>query len=237
MSERDQGRPRGFDVDEAAQLAAEVQELGFDAAHMIVDRFVELFEHFRVGGLAPTRVADDAPRDAPGETEPVRQPSSVHFRVDDGGSRRLQADAQRALESYLDVLRHVAELGLPFLEGAGPQPRTGGDGLELPDLAPGGQTSARLWIHNSTGSAAIGLRPWTSGLLSHDGSTLGAHLVTFRPDRIDRLDPGASAELLMVATTPQGTPVGLYHGQILVEGLPATAFPVSVRVVGNRRAS
>ncbi|MGZ4802104.1 MAG: hypothetical protein ACXV9P_05815, partial [Acidimicrobiia bacterium] len=56
----DHGSERqGFDVEEAARLTAEVRELGFDAARMIVERFVELFDHF--GTDAPSdAAADDA---------------------------------------------------------------------------------------------------------------------------------------------------------------------------------
>ncbi len=228
MSEHGGARPQGFDVEEAARLAGEVRELGFDAARMIVERFVELFDHFRADAPTGSAAADasgGAPTSEPG---PGRPPPSVHFRIDDGVRRRLQADAQRALEGYLDVLRRVGELGLPFLDGTVPEGGGAlGDGLELPDLAPGGRTSTRLWLHNSTGSAVTMLRPWTSGLVSHDGSTLGSAPVTFRPERIDRLDPGTSAEILVAAAAPPDAPPGLYHGQIFVEGLPATAFPAA----------
>ncbi|MGZ4149697.1 MAG: COG1470 family protein [Actinomycetota bacterium] len=228
----DHGSERqGFDVEEAARLTAEVRELGFDAARMIVERFVELFDHFWPDAPTGTGASDGS--GSASEPGPVRLPPAVHFRVDDGVRRRLQADAQRALESFLDVLRRVGELGLPFLDGVEPEGGAVGDGLELPDLAPGGRTSARLWLHNSTGSAVTGLRPWTSGLVSHDGSALGAELVTFRPDRVDRLDPGGSVEILVAVTAPPDARLGLHHGQILVEGLAATAFPARVRVVGE----
>ena len=224
MSDDGASTHRGFDVEDAARLAAEVQELGFDAARMIVERFVELFDGYRGGASAASGTRAGPSRPAP----------AVFFRVDDSARRRMQAEAQRALESYFDVLRRVGDLSFGYLDG-GRSEREGaaGDGLELPDVAPGGRTSTRLWLHNSTGSAAAGLRPWTSGLVSHDGSTLGAELVAFRPERVDRLDPGASTEILVAVTAPADAPLGLYHGQILVEGLDTTAFPVRVRVVSQ----
>ena len=60
-----------------------------------------------------------------------------------------------------------------------------------------------------------------------------AALVTFAPVRVERLDPGASAEILVALAVRPDATLGLYHGQILVEGLDTTAFPVRARVVNQ----
>jgi hypothetical protein len=214
----------GFDPDEAVRLVAEVQELGFNAARMVVDRFAEMFDHYRAQAAGDT--TNGGERDA--ETEP-----GVRFHVDDGAYRRLQSDAQRALEMYLDVLRRFSEASLPFFDrarswGASAPDR---DGLVLPDVAPGGRSSARMWLRNTTGSAVTNLRLWTPGLFTHTGDALAAHAVTFSPERVQRLDPGQSSEILVVVSVVDDAAVGSYHAHVLVEGLADTAFPLSARVV------
>ena len=88
-----------------------------------------------------------------------------------------------------------------------------------------------MWLHNTTGSAVTDLRTWTSGLASHTGAALGDDAVTFRPERVDRLDPAGSEEILVIVNVDEDALPGSYHGQILVEGLADAAFPLTVRVV------
>jgi hypothetical protein len=214
----------GFDPAEAARLVAEVQDLGFNAARMVVDRFGEMFDRFRADAASDTTNGDEGgPKAEPG----------VRFRVDDGAYRRLQSDAQRALEMYLDVLRRFSEVSLPFFDRAPSWGASapGSEGLVLPEVAPGGRSSARMWLQNTTGSAVTSLRLWTPGLFTHTGDALAAEAVTFSPERIQRLDPGESSEILVVASVVDDAVVGSYHGHVLVEGLADTAFPLIARVV------
>jgi hypothetical protein len=214
----------GFDPDAAARLVAEVQDLGFNAARMVVDRFAEMFDHYRAeAGSDTTNGGERGPKAEPG----------VHFCVDDGAYRRLQSDVQRALEMYLDVLRRFSEVSLPFFDGARSWGATSAEaeGLVLPDVARGGRCSARMWLRNPTGSAATNLRLWTPGLFTHTGDALAAEVVTFSPSTIQRLDPAESAEILAVVSVANDAVVGSYHGHVRVEGLADTAFPLIVRVV------
>jgi hypothetical protein len=212
--------PFGLDAQDATRLAREVQDLGFQAARLVVDQFVDVFERYR---------SSTSRTDSPAENgSPARSPD-VRLWADHDGFRRLQSDAQRALDSYLAVVRRLADMSTAFLDGspgAGEQEQ-----LVFPDVAPGGRCSARLWLHNTTASAATGLRPWATGLMSHAGERLPSEAVTFDPDRVERLDPGESRPLVAMLEAPAAAPLGSYHGQVLVERLPEMALAVVVRVV------
>lgn len=171
-------------------MAREIQDLGFDSARLVVDRFVDLFNGFL--GQTGTKAG------SPG--------------------------------SYLHVLRGLAETSTAVLGGATSQPGATDD-LALPDVVPGGRSSKRLWIHNTSSSAAANLRPWTPGMTSHTGESIPPGAVTFIPARVERLDPGESREIIVTAIADQGTSFGAYHGQILVEGLPDVAFSLRLDVV------
>ena len=82
-----------------------------------------------------------------------------------------QSDMQRAAAAYVGLLGQLNEAALGFLDASRwfdatrwwePPEREQGD-LRLPDVAPGGRASARLWLHNTTASAAVDLRPWCPG--------------------------------------------------------------------------
>ncbi len=208
---------------EAARLAQEVQELGFAAARTIVERFVEMFGQF----AATNGEADQPSRDGGGAPPPF------WLRGSDGSMRKMQSDMLRASDAYMAVLSQLNEAGLRFFDAARwwEPPRTDRDDLLLPRVAPGGRTSARLWLHNTTTSTATGLRAWCPGLASHAGASIAAAAVTCQPERIDRLEPDASRELVVtVAVGPDAAP-GTYHGQLLVDGLPDVVFPMRVSVL------
>jgi hypothetical protein len=190
-----------FGAPELARLAVDVQGLGFDAARIVVDRFSELFEYFR-------------------------QANGPGGAADGDRSRRVEADAERLFASYISLLNDMG----PSPSARGPAPSTDG-ALALPDIAPGGRTSARLWLHNTTASTAGALRPWAPGLAASEGSALPGDALTFLPPVVDRLSPGESHEIVAVLAVPEGAALGTYHGLVLVEHLPDTALPVRVHVV------
>jgi hypothetical protein len=227
MRDGDAGnRPFTLPADEAARLAREVQNLGFDAARLVVDRFVELFDSFSQDTVAEANNGHDS---SPGTA------SRVRLRTDGAEGRALKFEAQRALESYLAVLRRLNEAGLAMLDGTGRgSPPDGTDALILPDVSPGGRVSARVWLHNTSTSAVLVARPWTPGLTCHNGKRIAAGSVTFSPSRIGRLDPGESCELLVMASVAGDATLGSYHGLILVEHLPEIAFPLTIQVLSGQ---
>lgn len=211
------------DAAEAARLAREVQDLGFDSARLVVDRFVELFDRFSKDTTAEEHNGSDS---RPGTA------SRLRLRTDRVESRALQSEAERALDSYLAVLRRLNDASLAMLDGttreSGPD---GAEALTLPEVSPGGGTSARVWLHNTSTSAVLVARPWTPGLTSHNARRIPGGSVTFSPSRIERLDPGESCELLVMARVASDATLGAYHGLILVEHLPEIAFPLKIEVV------
>ena len=206
-----------------ALLAAEVQRLALDTARAVADRLSEMFQRFRregVGSRAPGERRGPPDSDRPGE---------------DAASRRLQAAAERGFDGYLRVLDSVNEIAAPLLArglSALSRPdRRDADCLILPESAPGGRSSARLWLHNTSASGVQALRLLTPGLFSNTGRMLPAGAIEFAPASIQRLDAGQSQEILVVADLPPSLHSAVYHGQILVENLPDVAFPVTLDVV------
>jgi hypothetical protein len=229
MPDGDAGtRPFPFSGEEAARLAREVQNLGFDSARLVVDRFVEMFERFS-NDTVPD--AHNGTNSSPGRAVQLR------MRTDGGEGRALRSEAERALDSYLAVLRRLNEAGLAMLDGARREsPPDGTEALALPGVSPGGRASARVWLHNTSTSAIVVARPWTPGLTSHNGQKMPAGSVTFSPSRIEHLNPGESCELLVMASVGGDATLGSYHGLILVEHLPEIAFPLRIEVVAGRAA-
>ncbi len=218
------GWPFAVDAEEAARLARDVQDLGFEAAQTVVDRFVEMFGQY---GNTVMNGASASGREGQASGPGVRVGSNG------GGYDRMQSDMQRMADSYLAVLGRLNETSLTFFDTA----RTWGarrpdvENLVLPDVAPGGRSSARMWLHNTTTSAVEKVRPWTRRLVNHAGARLPSGAVTFTPKRIARLDAGGSQEILVTIDLAGRADPGPYHGQILVEGLPDAVFPVTVRVL------
>jgi hypothetical protein len=205
---------------EAARLVQEVQDLGFQAARTVVERFCELFTQFSAAnGAAGTPRQGAAP--------------SFGFWGSTSSMQAWQSDLQRAADSYMALMGQLNEAGLRFMQASQWSPPSGTDqgDLRLPDVAPGGRVSAKVWLHNTTASMEADLRPWCPGLANHGGAALPATAVSCAPERIDRLEPGASRELLVTVAVGEDIAAGAYHGQLLVDGLADVVFPLRVRVL------
>lgn len=208
-------------VAEAARLAREVQELGFDAARTVVERFVEMFAEFTA-----TNGNAGVPRPDRGWVPPFWLGGS------DGSMRQMQSDMLQATDAYLAVLNQLSETSMRFFNASRwwePQ-KAGRDDVTLPEVAPGGRASARLWLHNTTSATANVLRPWCPGLTSPSGASIPSTAVTCQPDRIDHLEPDTSRELVVTIAVEEAARPGTYHGQLLVDGQPDIVFPLRVRV-------
>ena len=224
------GWPPGIDAKEAARLAKDVQDLGFEAARTVVDRFVEMFGQYQ------NTVINGAP--PPGSEVPSPGPTGG-VGSDPGGYDRMQSDMQRMADSYLAILGRLNETSRMFVDTARSYAARGpvAENLLIPDVAPGGRSSARLWLHNTTTAAVADVRPWTRRLVNHAGARLPSGAVTFSPKRIDRLEAGQSQEIVVtIHLVGRATP-GPYHGQVLVDGLPEAAFPIMVRVLSRARGT
>ena len=233
---------------EAARLAREVQDLGFEAARTIVERFVEIFDQF---ATTNGRGGTERRNGVPGGGGGGGGSGGIGGGGGSGGRaygswgsersmRAAQSDMQRAAAAYVGMLGQLNEAALGFLDASRwfdptrwcePPAAEQGDLLRLPDVAPGGRASAHLWLHNTTASAAVDLRAWCPGLASHRGVALPATAVTCAPEKIDRLEADASRQILVTVAVGEDAPAGTYHGQLLVDGLPDVVFPLRARVV------
>ena len=215
---------------EAARLVQEVQNLGFEAARTMVQRFGEIFAQFAAGNGGPGAAGTSG--GAGGSPVPG-------FSGSTRSAQTLQSDMQRAADSYFALMCQLNEAGLRFLDTARwwPPPVAEQSDLRLPDVAPGGRVSAKLWLHNTTASAAVNLRPWSPGLASHTGALLPTPVVTCAPSRIDRLDPDTSREILVTVAVGEDAAPGAYHGQLLVDGLPDVVFALRIAVVATTNSS
>ena len=218
---------------EAARLVQEVQNLGFDAARTIVERFVEVFAQFAAvsGGAGAGRSGSGAGGSSGGGGG---GPWFGYWGSEDS-VRALRSNMQQATEAYVAILGQLNEAGLRLLDASRwwtpPGPRPEQPELRLPDVAPGGRASAKLWLHNTTASEAVGLRPWCPVLASHTGASLPVTAVTCSPTRIDRLEPDQSREIIVTVAVGEDASPGAYHGQLLVDGLPDVVFPFRVEVL------
>ena len=112
--------------------------------------------------------------------------------------------------------------GTPGSTAAAPGPEP----LRLPPASPGGTTSAYAWLHNTTPEAVTALVPRAAVLVDHQGRQLPGEALSFDPAAVDRLDPGASRQLLATFRVPAAAAPGTYHGLVLVEHLPTLALHV-----------
>ena len=221
---------------EAARLVQEVQNLGFDAARTIVERFVEVFAQFAAvnGGAGAQRRSNSGGGDGSGGGGGGGWPWFGSWGSEES-VRVLQSNMQQATDAYVAILTQFNEAGIRMLDatrGCAPTgPGAQHDELRLPDVAPGGRASAKLWLHNTTASGAVGLRPWCPVLANHTGASLPVTAVACSPTRIDRLDPGESREVLVTVAVGEDASPGAYHGQLLVDGLPDVVFPLRVLVL------
>jgi len=230
------GEPFATGAAEAARLVQEVQNLGFDAARTIVERFVEVFAQFAAvnGGVGAQRRSGGGGGGGGGGGSSAGGPWFGYWGSEES-VRALQSNMRLATEAYVAILGQLNEASLRFLDAtrwwAPPGPETDQGELRLPDVAPGGRASAKLWLHNTTASGAVGLRPWCPVLASHTGASLPVTAVTCSPTRIDRRAPDQSREILVTVAVGEDASPGAYHGQILVDGLPDVVYPLRVRVV------
>lgn len=167
--------------DGATALVAQVRDLGFHSARMVVSRFSEMFDHFQTVSGAGV---------------------------------------------------WAGRLGIPPLAPYG-DAEVDVDRLQLPHASPGGRSTSRLWLHNATSSPTSGLRLWSPGLVAHDGRIINASAMAFRPENVARVEAHSSVEVTLTVEVPSDACPGTYHAQVLVEGVPGTAYPIAIDVIAR----
>jgi hypothetical protein len=213
----------GLDTAAASRMVAEVQRLGLDTARMVIDRFSELAGQWPSAQWPPTQWSsagwgngDSRPGGAGAPTAATPAP--------------LQADAERAVDAYLNVVRRLYDVVAGFAPPIGPRGDTGVEPLRLPPASPSGTTSAYAWLHNSTPVPATALVLRAADLVDHQDHRISGAAVTFDPVAVSRLEPGASRQVLATLRVPVDAVPGTYHGLVLVEHLPELALHVVAEV-------
>src|SRR5688572_3783144 len=115
------------------------------------------------------------------EPRPPGQPASE----DRSAFRQLRADLARAVDANLDLIRRAFDLYAGAVDRLlGSETEPDGRHFQMPAVLPGHQASSTLWIHNTTASAASGLRLHGSDLVSHNRGTIPADAWRFEPTEI-----------------------------------------------------
>lgn len=214
-----------FDPVVGVRALADVQRRSLFAAGELVDRLVRLVD----GDAGASVRRDDAPRatvESSASAPPARPPASV----DD------------VVELWLELVRLGADVIRQF---ARPAARDLGKGATL-DVgsrnsaesvrlvagpghgATGSDPMAEIWLHNGTERAQEGIELHASDLTAHDGTSLPAGAVEFRPTIIDL--PARSSRGVVVTVAVGDTPPATYRGIILATNLPEVWLPLEVRV-------
>ena len=165
----------------------------------------------------------------------------------DAGTRLAEQIRDLGFDSARSVIGRFAQLFEQFHGGIGSPveinpldwlrprlgdlPEEGTTPLRLPDVAPGGRSSSRMWLHNPTSTDVGHLRFWTPGLTTHDGRAIAAPAIAFDPASLDLIGANSSIVIVVSVDVPPGATAACYHGLVMVDGLADCAFPLMLNVI------
>ena len=191
----------------ARHIVGEVQRFGLLSAASVVERYVEIIGRERAG-------------------DPFR-------------SAREVLSTTTAWSG--DGLARMVEAGLQALDGAARLASNatsrGTETLVLPRTEPGLDSEASLWIHNRTSALVASVELHATLLVSPEESSISGTAVTFVPGEAVLVEPGASQEVVVRVSVPEGQPVGLYHGLVVGSGAPDGAISLLLEVQASGEGS
>jgi hypothetical protein len=94
---------------------------------------------------------------------------------------------------------------------------------------PGEAAEASLWIHNTTGAEVGDVAAWMTNLSAHEGAEIPGSSGAVTPSAL-AVPACGSCDALLTIKVPVSTHPGLYHGHVLVMGLPSASLPVRLAV-------
>jgi hypothetical protein len=148
--------------------------------------------------------------------------------------RRLQAEAGRAGEAWLDVVEVLATttgvLAGRLAGRAGTGPPGGPAPVRLEAVRSGGEAAGVFYVHNAAPVPVASARPHCAPLRSHLGHELAAGAVRFDPEALEPLPARSSCGIEVRACVPPGTAPGTYVSVILVSNVPELYLPLQVTV-------
>jgi hypothetical protein len=150
----------------------------------------------------------------------------------DGGSAggrydRLAGDVVDATVAMLRVVQDLAELA-----GGAARGDRGVERLEVAVPEPGGEGTAILWVHNTTGASAT-LTLATSDLVGTMGR-IPSVAVTFLPRSLGTVPAGTSRSATVLVRTHPGARPGVYHGVVTAGGHPGAVLALRVSLGPDR---
>ena len=150
-------------------------------------------------------------------------------------ARRLQAEAARAGEAWVNVVEVLASM-TGVLAGRlarrdGAEPAGGPAPLRLEAVQPGAEATGVFYVHNTAPVPLAAARPHCLPPRSHLGHELPAGAVRFDPEALEPLPARSSCGIEVRACVPPGTAPGTYVSVILVSNVPALYLPLQVTVV------
>jgi hypothetical protein len=200
-----------LDPVENLRTLANVQDFGRLAAEELADRLLARGDG-RPGGPGEAAAGDDL----------------------DQLARRLQAEAVRAGEAWVNVVEILAAMTGTLagrLTGRDGQEAAGGPAavrLEAP--GPGAEASGVFYVHNLATVPVAVARPHCAPLRSHLGQELPAEAVRFAPEVLEPLPARSSCGIEVRACIPPGTVAGTYVSVLLVSNVPELYLPLQVTV-------
>lgn len=220
---------------------ADIGEAGLRTAAAVVEQMLRLTRQFSTGRWPVTLFGTpEGPEDA--------WPAGVEDHVNGNGSngnghgpshrddgqrvgraadvRALRADAERLIELYGDWTRTLLD-GLTDLAGSDDGDHDD-DVVRLGPATPGTEVSATAYLHLLDGPLAAAPDSHATALTAHHRGTIGADHVEIAVAGDDAVRDRLT--VTVTVTVPAGVADGIYHGHLLVEGMPEVHLPISLEV-------
>lgn len=167
------------------KLADDVQRFGLLSAAAVVDRYRQLVD----GAVAPAEAGLVSGLE-------LAEPSWLVDR------------ASRLASGYLRFLE-AAAAAIPPVD-----PVTAMEQVVVPAVPAGSGGEVSLWLHNTTAMASASIEIHCTALMSTGAGSIPTAAVTVTPERLDRLEPGSSAQLRLRVEVPADCEPGRYFGLV-----------------------
>jgi hypothetical protein len=176
------------------------------------ERAITVFEQL----LADSPGTDDGPDQHVGE--PVRL-------------AQIRAAVAGSFDVYSRLFLQTFDLYEDLVQQAfGPPTETPQDAPLVVTGCPGEAVKAPFWIHNTTGADVGEVAAWMTTLTAEDGAEIAGSNGAVTPSVLT-VRAGGSYEARLTVKLPMSVLSGIYHGHVLVVGLPSASL--SVRLVVN----
>lgn len=147
-------------------------------------------------------------------------------------AERFRADAVRAGEVSASMAEHAMSL-IGILIDRFPQSRrttTDAGRIALDSVPPGAESTRVFWIHNTSPTPVLAVRPHCGPLRSHLGRELGPDAIRFDPPVLDPLPARSTCGIEVCLRVPSDATPGSYVSVVMATNLPEVYLPLLVTV-------